>query len=87
MGDSRASVEITFSIYGKEFHQKWWINWMPSDELYPVDRRIVEWFDTCYATARYGYDSMQAKVAAEEEERRDREQLARLQAKYPEPAT
>jgi hypothetical protein len=82
MGDSRAQIDITFHIYGRDFSTSMNINYYPEEEYGDVDKRVTDWFANCYADARFGFDTMVAKRQAEDEERFDRAQLARLQAKY-----
>lgn len=83
MSDSRAQVDISFDIYGKHFETSMNINYFPDEEYGDVDKRVAEWFSDCYAEARFGYDTMAAKRAADEQEEWDRAELARLLAKYP----
>lgn len=86
MGDSRASVKIEFSIYGKDFKYDGSINWSPYNE-YGVDTRIVEWFEECHRVARAHYDEQIYEAQAEKrnlaEENAEKAELARLKAKYP----
>lgn len=84
MGDSRATVKIEFSIYGKNYKNEWWINW--SSEDCGCDERIATWFENCRSEA---YDDLQERnyeADREERERRveatERAELARLEAKY-----
>lgn len=50
MGDSKASILIKFSIYGKEFEHEFWINWCANND--GIDDRIVEWFRLCANEAK-----------------------------------
>lgn len=57
MSDSKASVKISFSIYGKDFKQEWWINWQDSDGR-GMDERVAQWFEECYHKAYAAYQAM-----------------------------
>lgn len=87
MGDSRASVKIDFSIYGKSYKYDGWINWFTEeyDGNY-IDQRILEFFDKSYRDARWDYDEasrIEAKRrAAQGLEDEERAELNRLKAKY-----
>lgn len=81
MSDHRFAIDVKFSIYGEDFEWDASLNWAP-DNVTGVDPRITDWFANCYARARSGYDSYVNMRAAEDSERREREQLARLKAKY-----
>lgn len=85
MADSRATLKVAFSIYGKDFKQEWWINWQDSDGR-GMDSRVADWFEDCYtkAYAHYQRDITEyfAKQRAKETEDAERAELARLRAKY-----
>lgn len=81
MSDHRFEIDVKFSIYGEDFEWDASLNWAP-DYYTGVDKRITDWFANCYAKARSGYNSYQDMRAAEDTERREREQLARLKEKY-----
>lgn len=83
VSDHRFEIDVTFSIYGEEFHWDASLNWDNHDGV--IDTRIEDWFLNCYTKARSGYDTYAEMQRAEEAERWEREQLARLKAKY-EPA-
>lgn len=90
MGDSRAEIKIGFSIYGEDFKADWSINYYPEDGGCGLDRRVREWFETCFQQAREKYDDAmyeseknRRKREAEEIERRE---FVRLKEKY-EPET
>lgn len=87
MGDSRASVKIEFTIYGKSYKYDGWINWFVEEyDGQFLDHRILEFFDKSYRDARWDYDESsrieQQKRAAEEQEDEERAELARLLEKY-----
>ncbi|MFV8317139.1 hypothetical protein [Mycobacterium sp. 23] len=79
MSDHRFEIDVKFSIYGQDFDWYASLNWNNPGGL---DTRIEEWFLNCYAKARSGYNTLVEMQRAEECERREREQLARLKAKY-----
>lgn len=85
MSDHRCHLKIEFSIYGMKFEWDTSINYAPN-EGDGIDDRIVDWFNECYAEARAAWDheSMleDERRAAEKLERDERQQLARLKAKY-----
>lgn len=83
MSDHRFEIDVKFSIYGEDFEWDASLNWATNGE--EIDPRITEWFANCYAKARGGYDTYTEMRRAEDSERHEREQLARLKAKY-EPA-
>ena len=80
MTDHKASVKIDFTIYGEHFSTDMWINWVPDDDY--VDKRVLDWFADRYWEARAKWDQSLAVYEAAETERVEREELARLQAKY-----
>lgn len=84
MSDHRFEIDVKFSIYDQDFDWDASLNWAP-DDYTGVDKRIIDWFANCYAQARSDYDTYAEMRRAEDSERREREQLARLKAKY-EPA-
>lgn len=86
MSDHRFQIDVKFSIYGEDFEWDASLNWDRYGSIEGCDPRIVEWFANKYAQARSGYDSYVEMQRAEEQERRERGQLARLKAKY-EPGT
>lgn len=81
MSDHRFSLDAKLTIYGQTFEWNPWLNWVADGDS-GVDQRIIDWFANCYAKARSGYDTYAEMHQAEENERDDREQLARLKAKY-----
>jgi hypothetical protein len=62
MTDSKAFVQISFSIFGKSYSHEWWINYTPEDAFCGMDARISQWFQACYEEAYAGY---KLKVAQE----------------------
>jgi len=79
--DSKALVKIEFKIFGRKFEMEMWINWFP-DKDYGVDKRVVEWFADCYNEAKKIYDAQCRRLRKEDEERIEKQELARLKAKY-----
>lgn len=86
MGDSRAYVEIEFSIYGKTYKTSMSINWS-ADDWSGVDHRVSDWFRDCYEEA-YGEFVSQVNEERMQEskvmlEKLEKEELKRLKEKYP----
>lgn len=84
MGDSRFNLKAEFSIYGQTYKCDWSLNWSAEDG--EIDRRITEWFLTCYDTAWRKrqdviYEQDSERCATQEKERELRE-LRRLKEKY-----
>ena len=87
MGDHRASIKIEFSMHGHEDKCDMWLNYFPNEDCTSclVDRRVLVWLSEAYETAMHKY--FEAKydadmIAAAKQENKEREELARLQAKY-----
>lgn len=94
MGDHRASVKIEFDFHGKVHKMDSWINWTPwadSAECEGVDDRVVEFFREAtregMATYHEALYALEAREKRTEMEKREREELARLKAKYPDAAS
>jgi hypothetical protein len=90
MTDHKASIKIEFTIYGETAKMDSWINWSPHDsQCFPIDQRVIDFFDTAYDKARRGYDERLHEAEREsldrEKEREERAELARLKAKYESP--
>lgn len=81
MSDHRFHINVKFSIYGEDFDWDASLNWAPDNNT-GVDVRITDFFANCYAKARSGYETYRDMKDAEEILRQEREQLARLKAKY-----
>jgi hypothetical protein len=85
MSDSRCTVKIEFSVYGKTYKWDASINYSqgPGGE---VDERISGWFEERYADAYHDWSADLRKEAADrmahETERREREEFQRLRLKY-----
>ncbi len=82
--DSKAHIEIKFSIHGEDFETKMSINW--SDDYEGVDQRVISWFGENFYTAESNY---LAEIEAEErrqkkavELRREKEEFLRLRDKF-----
>jgi hypothetical protein len=80
MGDHRVSIKLEFSMHGHEAKNDWWLNW--SDN---IPERVAEWVEGQKSKAMDKYFEAENL----EEERRaalledvEREQLAKLKAKY-----
>lgn len=91
MTDHKASIKIEFTIYGEMGKMDSWINWSPHDSAcFPIDQRVIDFFEAHYEKARSGYDEriMDSERAQRQEatERDERAQLARLKEKYEGPA-
>lgn len=86
MSDHKASVKVEFSIYGETYKMDSWINWSVEGEVYEIDDRVIAFFRDSYVDARGKWEEANAEADREREaaeiERREREELARLKAKY-----
>lgn len=84
MSDSRFHLKVEFEIYGKKY------TWNPSLNYFDrgdgMDDRIFQFFVNSYNDAWMHYQEENDRAARESEnretERREREELARLKAKY-----
>lgn len=85
MGDHRASIKIEVDFHGFKDKADMWINYCDSDGN-GVDSRITEFFSNMYdkGMAKYRLEESEyfEKRDAKEKEKREREDLARLKAKY-----
>lgn len=85
--DSKASIKITFSVYGsKDYICDMWINYCPDWD--GVDERVKSFFKESYEEA---YDAYQQRVFKNEEkeqvarqEESDRKEYQRLKQKFEE---
>ena len=75
MGDHRATIVISFKMYGFEEKVDMWINWSPQEFDYAVDPRIMEWFQEAATKMRDKHD-------LEEDERRARLEMERAKADW-----
>jgi hypothetical protein len=83
MTDHKASIKIEFTIYGETAKMDSWINWSPHDsQCFPIDQRVIDFFDTAYDKARRGYDE---RLQEAERESRDRERCNQFVALSPNP--
>lgn len=73
-----ATIKIEVYLHGKVYSRAWWTNYWPSNS--GIDRRIVEWVSECWDDAKARYDAEARR--REELERDERQELARLKAKY-----
>lgn len=84
MGDHRADIKIEFTIHGKTYEMDSYINWF--DDGSGVDARVVEFFRNAWNDAKGRYDAACAARLAQERalqvEVEERNELARLKAKY-----
>lgn len=85
MGEHRFHLKAEFSIYGQTYRCDMSRNWDEGSS--GIDDRILEFIRSSYEDARE--KDMEAEIAEQharelvETERRERAELARLQAKYP----
>lgn len=79
MGDGRAHIKIEFSVHGKDYKTDMSINWSPEDGGTSIDRRVREWFETCYGDA---YGDWQAAIYESEREQRERAEEERERTEY-----
>lgn len=47
--DSKATVEIKFTVWGRTYETSMHINYCPNED--DVDDRIIEWLRDCYRSA------------------------------------
>lgn len=84
MGDHRIGLKIEFSMHGHTEKLDAWWNFSERD-VPGVDHRVIEWLQAQYEIAMDKY--LEAECSAEERmraeaENHEREELARLKAKY-----
>mgnify|MGYP001579130458 CR=1 FL=1 len=84
MGDHRISLKIEFSMHGHTDKLDAWWNFSEHD-VQGIDYRAIEWLQQQYEKAMDNY--LEAQCSAEEKrqaeiENIEREQLAKLKAKY-----
>lgn len=80
MGDHRISFKATFEMHGHKAAADQWINY---SENWP--QKIAEWLEAEISVAMAKYFDAQydiEKVARAEQENAERDELARLKAKY-----
>lgn len=86
MGEHRFSIKIEFSMHGHEDKLDAWWNFSDgSSPVEGVDHRVIEWLQAQHEKAMDKY--LDAQYSAEERrgaerENAEREELARLKAKY-----
>lgn len=80
MGDHRISLKVQFEMHGHHAEIDQWVNWTPD-----YAEEIRSWLDEQINIGRGNFfDAQYAAdvLAAAEIENREREELARLKAKY-----
>src|SRR5258705_13719793 len=87
MGDHRFSFKAEFEMHGiKDKLELAWCNWSGGRD--DIDSRITDWLENVVSKAYAKYDADCAAYFAEQNkaltEKAEREELARLQAKYKE---
>lgn len=84
MSDSRFHLKVKFEVYGKTFEWSPSLNWCA--EPGACDGRISDWFASRYNEAYSDFQEsiVQSNFEREQQEleKRERAELARLQAKY-----
>ena len=84
MGDFRASINIKMTLVNKEYQQEWWINWSPDND--GVDKRIKEWFASCWDDAHHSYTERMEEATrefrAEMTEKTERKEYERLKKRF-----
>lgn len=84
MGDHRCHFKASFSMHGIKDTCDMYINWSPDSD--GVDRRITEWINglASRAMAKWheGVEADRLERTKGEREAAEREELARLKAKY-----
>lgn len=86
MGDHRPKITCYFEMHGhKADFDFGWCNWSPNSD--GIDQRIVDWFreQAAIAISKWSNEiwEQQAERRRIETEEKEREELARLKAKYP----
>ena len=81
MGDHRADIKLEMTIHGKKYETEMWINYCDTDGS-GCDYRVVEFFANSWADALARFKLFEAEHQKEIEQH-EREELARLQEKYP----
>lgn len=90
MGDFRCELKIEMYLGGKIYKlddngkRTWWINYTPNED--GIDRRIVEWFASCWDDAQSEFNEKIAAIQKENDraaqEERDLKEYERLKIKY-----
>ena len=80
MGDHRMSIQITAEFHGKKKSTDMWINYFPSGER--IDERIIEFFEELEREGMEVSNKKMYKYHKKQEEDREKQELARLKAKY-----
>lgn len=80
MGDHRVSFKITFEMHNHKKTWDAWLNWSDS-----IPEQVAEWFEEQHSKAMdnwFNAECAREDRARAEAENREREELARLKAKY-----
>jgi hypothetical protein len=81
MGEHRATINISFSIHGKEYKLDTWINYFPDDAT-GVDPRIIDFFVSSWEDSMWEYYDAEHQREIEKIEKEDRELYERLKKKF-----
>lgn len=86
MGDFRASIKITFEMFGKKKECDMWINYFPDSECEGVDQRVIDFFRENWEIFKSRYDEIIWKSEKKERDAKEKEfellELKRLKSKY-----
>jgi hypothetical protein len=85
MGDHRASIKIEMEFHGVKDSADMWINYWPDGEYQDVDDRVIKFIRSIYERGMANYEKARAAHAEKDQEAAERQQLARLKAKYEPP--
>jgi hypothetical protein len=83
MGDHRADIKITFSMYGETKKADMWINWSPDD--YGVDPRVLDFFSRAYEEMYGTYIEQAIEHDLSEQDKKEadeRREYERLRTKF-----
>jgi hypothetical protein len=87
MGDHRANIKIEMEFHGIKKKCDMWINYVPGDECWGVDDRIIDFIRDVYEKGMEEYNKEMQKYVAEqyrkEIETQEKTELKRLIKKYP----
>jgi hypothetical protein len=81
MGDHRASIKIEMEFHGITSKTDLYINYAPNG-CCEMDERVAEFFRNAYDKGMSEHDSGMAEYWKKRDEEKEKEELARLKAKY-----
>lgn len=81
MGDYRADIKITFTMFGRTLKYDGWLNYFP-DEITGVDRRVMEFFQEGWEQFRIRHDNIVERDEHQRQAQDERDEYLRLKAKF-----